>query len=87
MSVLISVFKPPGAKGVIYNVPKDIADDELLNCLKHQKGSFIRRFALKNGEAKINTKTVMLHFIDFDLPEVVNIEYSQFKVSLYIPKP
>ena len=42
ISVLIAVFKPRGAKGVIYNVPKDIADNELLNCLKRQKVSFIR---------------------------------------------
>ena len=71
--VLTLVLKPPEAKDVIYNVPKDIADDNLLSCLKHQKISFIRRFVIKNGKEKVNTKTVTLHFNDPDLPEVVNI--------------
>ena len=32
--IIASITKPPGAKGVIYNVPLDITNDDLLECLK-----------------------------------------------------
>ena len=85
--LLASVSKPPGAKGDIYNALKDIADDVLLNCLKHQKVCFVRKFVIKNEKEKVSAKTVKLHFSCPDLPKVFNAEYLKFKVSLYIPKP
>ena len=32
--IIASTTKPPGARGVIYNVPLDITNDDLLDCLK-----------------------------------------------------
>ena len=31
--IITSITKPPSAKGVIYNVPLDITNDDLLECL------------------------------------------------------
>ena len=35
--VITSVIKPAGAKGIIYNVPTDITNEDMLHCLKEQQ--------------------------------------------------
>lgn len=89
--VLTSLIKPVGAKGVIYNVPTGISDEELLSCLKQYEVKHTKRFKIKMQREKetsfAESKTVLLHFECSDLPEKVQIGYLSFTVKQYIPKP
>ena len=72
--IIASTTKPPGARGVIYNVPLDITNDNLLECLKQFQVNNIKRFKFKVAEGKmIDIKTVLLHFDCPDLPPQVQL--------------
>ena len=86
-----SLVTPPCAKGVIYNVPLDIPNNELLMCLKEHHVKYVKRFQIKsvlNGKSVFNdTKTVLLQFHNDVLPPFVRIGYLNFLVKQYVPKP
>ena len=86
--IIASTTKPPGARGVIYNVPLNITNDELLECLKQFQVNNIKRFKFKDAEGKrTDTKTVLLHFDCPDLPPQVQLGYLKNNVKQYIPMP
>ena len=89
--VTSSVMPKPGAKGIIRNVPLEIQESEILECLKHQKVRFVKRFQFKSktldNSQMQNSTTVLLHFTCSDLLDVVTIGLMTFKTSLYIPRP
>ena len=75
--VISSVMPTPGAKGIIRNVSLDIQESEILECLKHQKVRFVKRFqfkskTLENAEMQ-NSTTVLLHSTCSDLPDMATI--------------
>ena len=86
-----SLVTPPCAKGVIYNVPLDIPNNELLICLKKHHVKYVKRFQIKsvlNGKSVFNdTKTVLLQFHNDVLPPFVRIGYLNFPVKQHVPKP
>ena len=92
ISIITSVMAPPGAKGIIRNVPITLCENEILEILKPQKVKYVKRFQLKpkdyekTNEMQSST-TVLLHFTCSDLPEKVVIGYMSFKTQIYIPKP
>ena len=72
VTVITSVMPTPGAKVIIRNAPLAIRESEILECLKHQKVCFVKRFqfkskTLENSEMQ-NSATVPLHFTCSDLP-------------------
>ena len=80
--IIASTTKPPGARGVIYNVPLDIINDDLLECLKQFQVNNIKRFKFKDSEGKMtDSKTVLLHFDCSDLPPQVQSGYSKFNAG------
>ena len=87
--VVTSLLKPAGAKGVIYNVPLSINDEDLLYSLNKFKVSSVKRFVFKSNSTSSSapTKTVLLNFIESELPSNVQIGYLNFHVKPYIPKP
>ena len=62
--IIVSPTKPPGARGVIYNVPLDITNDNLLECLKQFQVNDIKRFKFKDAEGKM-TDTETVSFVAF----------------------
>ena len=86
--VLASLVQPIGAKGVIYNVPTNIKEDQLLNCLSSQNVKFVKRFSFKSITNETQPSTsVFLQFHSNDLPSFVKIEQMLLKPKIYIPKP
>ena len=83
---MTSLVHPFGAKSLIYNVPADIKEDQLLNCLSSLNVKFVKRFTFKSitNETQLNT-TVFLHCTD--LPSLVKIGYMLFNPKMFIPKP
>ena len=84
VQIVTSVVQPAGAKAVIYRVPLDLTDEDLLEILKPQKVTYIKRF--KNKDSSYST-TVFLQFSSPQLPAEVRVGYLLFKVKSYIPKP
>ena len=91
ISVKSSIIIPAGAKGVIYNVPLDITNDDLLMCLKDDHVTYVKRFVKKSlvdlPPVLTDTKTVLLQFDSTALPLFVHIGYMRFSVKKYIPQP
>jgi len=84
VQIVTSVVQPAGDKGVIYRIPIDLTDEDLLEILKPQKVTYIQRF--KNKDSSFST-TVFLQFCSPQLPTEVRVGYLLFKVKSYIPKP
>ena len=84
VQIMTSVVQPTAAKAVIYRVPPDLKDEDLLESLKPQKVNYIKRF--KNKDSSFST-TVFLQFASPQLPADVRVGYLLFKVKSYIPKP
>ena len=53
VQIVTSVVQPTGAKAVIYRVPPDLTDEDLLESLKPQKVTYIKRF--KNKDSSYST--------------------------------
>ena len=84
VQIVTSVVQPAGTKAVIYRVPPDLTDEDLLESIKPQKVTYIKRF--KNKDSSYST-TVFLQFASPQLRAEVRVGYVLFKVKCYIPKP
>jgi len=70
--IVTSVVQPARAEGVIYRVPPDLTDEDLLESLKPQKVTYIKRF--ENKDSRWST-TVFLQFSSPQLPTEVRVGY------------
>lgn len=64
-----------------------VKDDEILDYLKHQKVSGLRRILRRNGAETETTATVILTIDGARIPEHVEIGYRRFKTRPYYPAP
>lgn len=88
ISVNASTLPQPDSKCIIRNVPLNIAEKDILECLKQVNVKFVRRFTFKNPNGEMTPgKTVLLQFDGCMAPESINIGYLNFKTQLYIPRP
>ena len=86
--VTASTLPQPDSKCIIRNVPLQISEEEILDCLKQIKVKFVKRFTFKNSSNEMTRgKTVFLHFDSCGALEVVCLGYLNFETQLYIPKP
>ena len=88
IAIRASALPHPDSKCIIRNVPLQIHETEIRNCLLLLNIKFVKRFMFKNlnGEM-IPGKTVLLHFDNCLAPKEVQIGYLNFKTELYIPRP
>ena len=84
VQIVTSVVQPAGAGAVIYRVPLDLTDEDLLEILKPQKVAYMKGFG--NGDSSCST-TVFLQFSSPQLPAEVGVGYLLFGVKSYIPEP
>ena len=86
--MLTSLVKPIEAKDVIYNVPTNIKEDQLLNRFSLQNVKSVLHFFFKSitNETQPST-TVFLQFHCTELPSSVKIGSMFFQPEIYIPKP
>ena len=88
ISVTASTLPQPDSKCIIRNVPPQINEEEILDCLKQIKVKFVKRFTFENSSNEMTPgKTILLHFDSCVAPEVVRLSYLNFETQLYIPKP
>jgi len=61
--VVASLRQPAGTKGVIYGVPLDLKEEEILEAL-HEQVKYVKRFKYKHQEDNVlrDLSTVLLHF-------------------------
>ena len=86
--VTASTLPQPDSKCIIRNVPLQINEEEILDCLKQIKVKFVKRLTFKNSSNEMTAgKTVLLHFDSCVAAEVVRLGYLNFETKLYIPKP
>lgn len=62
-------------------------EDEILNCLKDQKVTGVRRITRKVGENKEPTPTVILTISGTTRPEHIDIGYQRIRTRPYYPAP
>ena len=76
------------SKGVIRTKElDDVDEDEILEDLKPQGVTSVRRMIIKRGDRKITTGTYVLIFGTPKLPEKLKLGYTVVPVSLYLPNP
>ena len=78
VQIATSVVQQAGAEGVIYHVPLDLTDEDLLESSKPQKVTYIKRFKNKDSSC---SRTVFLQFSSLQLPTEVRVGYLLFKVK------
>lgn len=74
--------------GVIYNVPSDLSDEEIVDVLKEQKVSKIQRLTYfdKQSRTRVPSKSVKLFFSCQELPDYVVIGFRRYRVKVFVPK-
>lgn len=75
------------AKGVIYGVPTDIPDDDILRNTMGSKIVEVRRFQITRDNEKVPSRTVLLTFESAVLPSRIGLGYLSFQVKPYIRPP
>ena len=85
--IITSVMSPPGAKGVIRNVPLMLSKADILAILKPHQVKFVNRFKIKSTNEMQNSTTVLLRFISPSLPNTVNIGLGRLKLRFMYPSP
>jgi len=76
------------SKGVIYcNELRSIDETEILNELKHQKVTEVRKILKKQDQALTETGLIIITFQTLTLPDSLNIGYEKIRVRAYIPLP
>jgi len=76
------------SKGVIYcNELRSIDETEILNELKHQKVTEVRKILKKQDQALTETGLIIITFQTLTLPDSLNIGYEKIRVRPYIPLP
>jgi hypothetical protein len=73
------------SKGVIFDVPVDDKEEDILAALSNQNVIAVKRLPMK-GHPEIHSKTVLLSFSS-TLPDKVNMAALMYKVHLSIPNP
>ena len=84
-------------RGVIYGVPTEMTDDEILNELKHQGVIDVKRI-MKRSKSNVKSieieesrpnfipmRSVIIAFNRTNLPSNITMCYQHFEVKLYIP--
>jgi hypothetical protein len=74
-------------KGVIYNVPINNSDADLLELVLSQGVTHVHRFQTGPEESKTPLTTVALTFNTQTLPREIVIAHEIFRVKKYIPRP
>lgn len=76
------------SKGVIRNKELSLCTtDEILNELKNQGVTNVKRISIKKNDEVIYTNTYILTFNSPQLPKTIDIGYVRTRVEQYIPNP
>lgn len=75
------------AKGVIYGVPIEISDEDILRKVKGAKVSEAKRFQITKDNMRVASQTVLLTFESQSIPRRIEIGYLSFQVKPYIRPP
>lgn len=86
----VEVYEPgtgSRAKGVIYGVPTEITDEEILRRVKGAKIFEVKRFQITKNNEKMASQTVLLTFDSESIPRRIGLGYLSFQVKPYIRPP
>lgn len=86
----VEVFVPgtgSRAKGVVYGVPTEISDEDILANVKGAKVCEVKRFQITKDNEKVPSQTVLLTFDTETIPRRIGLGYLSFQVKPYIRPP
>jgi hypothetical protein len=86
-SIVDAASRPQHAtvtRGIIFGVPEDINDEELVEEIGAE---WVRRIVRRDGDSKIPTTTVIIAMKGESLPDYVAIGFLRKRVKAYIPLP
>ena len=76
------------SKGIIRNpILKQEIEESILDYLKPQGVTHVKRFRIKKNHEYINTNTLLLTFNSVTTPKSLKIFYQIIPVELYVPNP
>ncbi|XP_060788757.1 uncharacterized protein LOC132893628 [Neoarius graeffei] len=74
-------------KGVIYGVPTELSDEDILGKAKGAEVSEVKRFQITKDNMRVASQTVLLTFESESIPRRIEIGYLSFQVKPYIRPP
>ncbi|XP_060782171.1 uncharacterized protein LOC132889552 isoform X3 [Neoarius graeffei] len=74
-------------KGVIYGVPTELSDEDILGKAKGAEVSEVKRFQITKDNMRVASQTVLLTFESESIPRRIEIGYLIFQVKPYIRPP
>ena len=76
------------SKGIIRNpILRAETEENILEYLKPQGVTHVKRFTIRKNNERINTNTLLLTFNSVSTPKTLKIFYQIIQVELYVPNP
>ena len=76
------------SKGIIRNpILKNETEDNIIDYLRPQGVTHVKRFKIKKNQEYVNTNTLLLTFNSVETPKTLKIFYQIIPVELYVPNP